>query len=269
MLAACALMVLGRERMVLLALAPGVVSAGAFLALGRPSALEPVVWVALASTPVLGIAFALAYTTTSERAGGLVAAAELPGAAARLAFGFLAPALIVLPVVTGLSDHRGDLAVTLVAIPLSLSMGAAEWSVSWYRWKAHRLLRATSGLGSFGRRARLAVLWSLAQYLAAISLLTGLAVAVAHQAWSIGVDESVALALLAFVALGGALFVAQLLHAFDRCWVTVRACAAALVCELALHRWGTAVQVAVYIGLLTLLGAYAAVILGRAAVHAH
>jgi hypothetical protein len=140
--------------------------------------------------------------------------------------------------------------------------------VSWYRWRAQRLLRTTGRPGGFGLRARVALLWSLAQYLSAISVLTVVAVLVATTVWAVRLDRSTVVALLGLLFLGGAMFVCLLLHAFDCCWGPLAACAVALIGEAALHGRGVLTLSLVYLGLLVLVGGYAAVVLGRAALHA-
>jgi hypothetical protein len=275
-LSASAMMVLGLERVVLAALAPGVFAASLFLLLGQPAVLRYPVWVVLAATPVTALCLAVGYPrrrSGAAAAGGrLFVGSDLLAAAPRVAFGLLAPGLVVLPILTGLfvPARAGgpDEALILAAIPLSLSMGGAEWCMSWYRGTALRLLRTTRLPGGFGRQSRLAVLGSLLRYLCIAAILTGAAVLVTLWFGPVSLGGSTMLGLLAFLALGGAIYLSSLLHSFDRCWVSVLACAAALGCELASHGWGVFAQVISYLGLLALLATYAATVLGRVAAHA-
>jgi hypothetical protein len=189
MLGACVLLVLGAEKWLLAALAPGVLGSVAFLVLGRPPGLEHAAWAALAVPPVLAVAAALAATRTAVPAGrgpgswlarlaprGLVTAAELRGAVPAAAFGLVAAGLLAYPVVTAVPGHPGVNAGALLAtLPLSLSMGAAEWSLLSYRRQTRTLLRSKGDLRAFGRGARLVLARALAQYLLAAVVLTAIA----------------------------------------------------------------------------------------------
>ena len=265
MLSASVLMVLGRERLIAAVLAPSVLGAAAFLLLGRPATLEHAMWAALAATPVLALLAAYAHTRPSQYTptGRLITLSEVRAALPRLAFGILAPALVVVPIVLGLAGRAdAGIAVTLLAVPLALSMGAAEWCVSRYRRTTQRMLRKTSRLGQFGGRARLALLGATVQYLTAITALTCAASLIAVNLSPIRLDRAMIAILVGGIALGGAMFIALLLLAFDRCEITVLACAGAVGGELLFRGWGPAVVS--YLGLLALLGGYALVVLGRA-----
>ncbi|MBO0773073.1 MAG: hypothetical protein J2P35_16580, partial [Actinobacteria bacterium] len=62
MLGACVLLVIGAERWLLPALAPGVLASMIFLLLGRPAGLAPLCWALLAATPVLAVVIAVRCT---------------------------------------------------------------------------------------------------------------------------------------------------------------------------------------------------------------
>lgn len=270
MLGACVLMVLGIEHLLVVVLAPGLLGATAFLVLGRPPVLEPAVWGALAATPMLALVLAVVCTrqTGPATTGRLFVAAELRGALPSLAFGFLAAALTAFPIAVGLPGRPGaNVGAVLAAVPLSLSMGAAEWSLYWYRRKTQRLLRSTAHLDGFARAARLVLLNAVLQYLAAACLLTGAAIAVAAKTGLVPPQEPVMAGLVAYLALGGAMFVALLLQAFGVRRVTLLACAAALAYVVLFSDRGASAQVVAYAGLFGFLGAYAAVVLGRAVRH--
>lgn len=272
MLSGCVLMVLGIERLLIGVLAPAVLGATAFLALGRPPQLEPVLWVALAATPLLAVALAWHHTRSAGSGDNsdkrsLVATSEWRPVLQRLVFGLLAPTLVVLPVVLGVPRSQGAyLAVALAAVPLSLSMGAAEWSLSWYRRATQKLLRATDCLNQFGRRARHALLCAVGVYLAWAAALTGVAVAIGGLTGIAAPDQAATAVLLAFLAFGGGMFLSLLLHAFERGGITLIASGAALLFQFLFATWHGA-QLVANTGFFIALTVYATVVLGRAAAH--
>jgi hypothetical protein len=186
-----------------------------------------------------------------------------------LAFGLLAPALVLVPVLpgprtdTGAGTADAAAAVALAAVCLSLSMVAAEWCVSSYRRRIRRLLRSTHRLGGFGWWARLALLQAVGQYLTVALVLV---IAVGPSVTRL--DRPTLTALVSFLTLGCAMFVSRLLLAHDCGPATVLACAAALSGEILFHDAGAWTRPLVFGGLLALLGGYAAVVLGRATRHA-
>ena len=59
--------------------------------------------------------------------------------------------------VSGVHGRGGiNVGALLATLPLSLSMGAAEWSLLRYRRRVRDVLRSTRDLRTFGRQARLA-----------------------------------------------------------------------------------------------------------------
>jgi hypothetical protein len=272
MLGACVLLVLGAERWLLAALAPGVLGSAVFLALGRPPGLEHAAWAALAVPPVLAVAAALAWTRTRGERGparaGLVTAAELRGAVPAAAFGLVAAGLLAYPVVTAVPGHPGVNAGALLAtLPLSLSMGAAEWSMLAYRRRARALLRGSSDLAAFGRGARLMLAGALGQYLAAAVVLTAAVAAIAVGTGLVAPSGVLVPELIVYLILGAALFLALALQALGVRAVPLAACAAALAFELAWPQLGLAVQLAAVTGLVAVLAACAARSLGMAVRH--
>ena len=268
MLCATVLMVLRAERLLLLVLAPGCLAGAGFLALGRPSGLAPAVGWVLAVTPVLGTALAL-WLTRGSGGGKAFARAELAAAVPSATFGLLAAALIAFPVVPswGAGPRGVNVGALLAALPLSLSMGAAEWTLFWYRRRSRRLLRTTGRLRVFGRRVRLVLLAALTQYLVATVLLISAVTAIAwtarlaHPGWS-AVPQ-----IGAYLALGGAMFLALLLQTMGARIVPLAACAAAFAVELAGRGFGVQAQLAATIGLLLFFCVYALAVLGKASRH--
>jgi hypothetical protein len=264
MLGACVLLVLGAEKWLLAALAPGVLGSVAFLALGRPPGLEHAAWASLALPPLLAVVAALVATRTpgSPLAGlasrGLVVAAELRGAIPAAAFGLVAAGLLAYPVVTAVPGHPGVNAGALLAsLPLSLSMGAAEWSMLSYRRRTRSLLRSSTDLHAFGRGARLMLAGALGQYLLAAAVLTAATALVATRTGLVTPSPVLLPELIVYLIMGGALFLALALQALGLRAVPLVACAGALAFELAWPELGLAVQLAAVIGLFAVLAAYA------------
>jgi len=271
MLGACVLLVLGAERWLLVILLPGVAGSSAFLALGRPRGLDHASWAALAATAALAVVVALACTRSrrSEDGTRLVTVTELRNAVPAAAFGLLAAGLLAFPVVSGVHGHGGvNVGALLATLPLSLSMGAAEWSLLRYRRRTRSLLRSTRDLRTFGRQARLALLGALAQYLLAALALTAAATWIAFRTGLVRPGEMLFPELAVYLALGSAMFVALALQALGARAVPVAACAAALAFELTWHELGLTVQLAACVGLLLVLGGYAMAVLATAIRHA-
>ena len=155
----------------------------------------------------------------------------------------------------------------LAALPLSLSMGAAEWSLLWYRRRMQRELRTSRNIREFGIRARLVLSAAQLQYLGGAVALTAVAVAIAAGAGLVHSNQAILPELAVYLALGGAMFTALLLQAFGDRLFPLAACAAALAVELAFHRFGVRSQLVACAGLLAVLSDYASVMLGRTVVH--
>jgi hypothetical protein len=284
MLGATVLMVLGAERLLLIVLAPGVLGSATFLALGQPHHLEYAVWAALAATPALALALALwragrepgffgqrrsRNAKTPEPAGKLITAAELRGALPSAGFGLVVAGLLVFPVAAALAGGQGpNTGALLASLPLALSMGVAEWTLVWFRRRTQRLLRGTREVPAFAYRARLTLLTALLQYLTAATLLTAAVFVVATAAQLIHPHWAIAPQIGAYLALGGAMFVALLLQAFGSRMVPLITCAVALAFEVLWHRLGVSGQLVACTGLLLTLTGYAALVLGKAVRHA-
>jgi hypothetical protein len=282
MLGSTVLMVLGAEQLLLIVLAPGISGAATFLLLGRPARLDHLTWGALAATPVLALLIAAAWTAREaglprvfRRAGpGAVPApgsrlrrAEALGALPSAAFGLIAAGLLVFPVAVSVAHGRTDQGTLLASLPLSLSMGAAEWTLVWFRRRTQRLLRSCRESRTFARRSRLALLAALAQYLSAAVLLTAVVCVVAAASQLVRLQWADLPQIIAYLALGGGMFVALLLQAFGGRVFPVAACAAALAFEVAC-RGAIPVQVVTCLGLVVVLTVYAALVLANAVGHA-
>jgi hypothetical protein len=270
MLGASVLLVLGVEKWLLAVLAPGVLGSTAFLALGRPPEFDHLAWAALAATPILAVVTAMVATRTRGTVPGRrFLPAELRDAAPSAAFGLVAAGLLAFPVIAGVRGHSGvNTGALLATLPLSLSMGAAEWSLLAYRRRTRQLLRSTRDLRAFGRRARLVLLAALAQYLVAAVLLTALATWIATTAGLVVPKEILLPELAVYLALGCAMFVALALQALGVRAIPLLACTAALAFEIAWRELGLASQLIACVGLLIVLSCYAARVLAMAVRHA-
>lgn len=269
MLAACVLLVLGADRWLPVALAPGVTGALVFLLLGRPYALEDQTWAALAATPLIACVLAVAYTAGSgPRAGYRPSRRELLGTLPAVALGVTAAGLLLFPLVAGSSGHGGgNVGALIAAVPLALSMGAAEWSLLWYRRGTRRLVWLTDDPRWFRRRAAWLLLVTLAQYTAVMIAVVGAALAVAAGVAHVPLDRTVLLSLGGYLLLGAAMFLVLLLQTVRVRLVPLALAAAALCAELALRHEGITVQVAAPAALLVTVGAYAYARLGEAVLH--
>ena len=215
MVGATVLMVLGAERLLLAVLAPAVLGAASFLMAGRPPQLEHAVWGALASTPLLALGLAAARAWQLGRSGGGQPGQVMPELRRALpsaGFGLVAAGLLVFPFAA--SGHGVDTGAQLASLPLALSMGAAEWTLVWFRRRTQRLLRTTRELLAFATRARLALVAALLQYLSAATVLTAAVLVTATATGLIQLHWDVLPQIATYLALGGAMFMALLLQAF-------------------------------------------------------
>ena len=269
MLGACVLMVVGAETWLLVALVPGVVGSAVFLYLGRPANLEHLAWGALGATPLLACLIALACSRKNgPRAGRLLLAAELWASVPAMAFGVVAAGLLTFPVVAGPQGHGGlNQGALLAALPLSVSVGAAEWSLLWYRRRTRRLLGSTNGLRRFRLSARRSLLATLLQYMCGTAVLMAVGVAIAAATGFAYPDRADLPVMVAYLMLGSALFLALLLQTVRLRAVPLFAASAALAAELVLHDKGMVVQVVTPAVLLVVIGCYAVVSLGAAVRH--
>ena len=225
----------------------------------------------LAATPVLALLLAVVFTRTPGRGiAGLPDSTEWVGALPAMAFGLVAAGLLTFPIAVGPHGHGGvNIGALLAALPLSLSMGAAEWSLLWYRRRTQRLLRETTQTRVFAAKARLALLAALLQYLAVAAVLVALTVAVASAAGIVTPHLSYLPQLAAYGALGGAMFLALMLQAMGLRTFPLVASAIALVFEILARDFGVLAQIVACTELFVVLGIYAAVMLGRAVRHAY
>lgn len=274
MLGATVLLVLAGERQLFLALAPAVLGATAYVLAGRPPHLEHATWAVLAASPLLALILALASITrrrgdgpkTAGQQNRLVTFAELCAALPSAGFGLVAGGLLVFPVAVSAPGHATG--ALLALLPLTLSMGAAEWMLVWFRRRAQQAMRSTHTLGLFASRARRILAAAVVQYLVVTVLLTTAVVVIATATGMLHLQPAALPQIATYLTLGCALFISLLLNAFGSRIIPVLAGAAALVLEAACRHLGVDGQAGISITLLIALAAYAAVALASAARHA-
>lgn len=235
LLGATVLLVLRAERWLLAALAPGVLVSAGYLLAQRLDPVTGLAWLPLVVCALLALVLAAVKTARPGPAiGRVLRGAELRAALPHALFGLVTAGLLAFPVVViGFGGGAGMPAAALLTLPLSLSMGAAEWSLYWYRRRVRGLLQVARTVGQFAPRARQTLLGAVARYLGAIVLLIAATLAVALVGRA-RLEWTVVRAGGSYLALGCALFVALLLQAVGTGLFTLVACAAALGVEVAL-----------------------------------
>ncbi|WP_434587799.1 hypothetical protein [Streptomyces sp. A5-4] len=204
--AATVLLVLGRERALLLALLPITAGAVATLVWQPPTA---VVLVLLFATMALTV-LAAGHGIRAGLLSGPAPTAPAPGLRRSLPYGLFGLAAGVLAVLTGADDPHAVLLLTL-------SMGFAEWLLYRYRGLAVAALRASTEPRGFTLRAARALGLCLGAYLALLAVgavLAGTAPA-------------------ALLGLGAVLWTALLLQAFGVAWPPAAVCLTAAAGEAA------------------------------------
>jgi hypothetical protein len=272
LLAATVLLVCGKYRWLLVCLVPGVLASTGFLVLGRPGWLAHPVWWALGASVVVALVCAVVCTARPGPGGGRAPAAhELRRAVPHALFGLVAAGLLAYPVVASLLTGKLQHLAPLLATPLSLSMGAAEWNLYWYRRRTFRLLQTTGDPKEFASGARRVLLAVTIRYLIAAGLLIAATTCVVAATGVTRPQWTLLLECAAFLALGGAIFVALLLQAFGDGLVTPLVCAAALGLEVALtavaHLNPMPAQLVVCAALTVVLLVHAGIVLSRTVRH--
>ena len=206
-----------------------------------------------------------------EQIEGRRAVRELLAAAPNAAFGVTVGALLIFVPAVHTFDPAPDALVSKGAalaalLPLSVSMGPAEWLLYRYRSATHRALQRAQTLAAFGRRAGAALLGAAAGYLAALVALSAAAAGIAI----VLTGRELSLRPLATaVVVGAALFLALLLMSFGIRGPVVAACLLALAADAVLLRTAPPeqIQAVTAAGLLVVLLVYALAALRRAQLH--
>jgi hypothetical protein len=263
-------LVLGHEWLLLAALAPGVVAASIGLLIGDG---------AVRSWPVIGCAavtilacVVLAWYATRGARPELPTRAELVAALPYGTFGLAVGGLLLfVPMTRTLAPvpFEAEVANAGMAslLPLSLSMGLAEWLLVGFRTWCHTSLQRATSLRAFAVRAGGSLAVVAVFYLLFLALLVVVGALVVRAVTGVRPDG---LALTGYILLGGCLFLALALMSFRIRGVAVAGSAAALGAGIvALTVWPVPefVQLGTAAALLLCLFGYALVALGRASRH--
>ncbi|TDU06339.1 hypothetical protein EDD99_4891 [Streptomyces sp. 846.5] len=218
----CVLLVLGRELLLLRALAPATLGgAAALLGLIRPSPLTALllVWTVLLT---LRLARRELRGCLSELDGDS-AIEPLPPLRASVPHGLFGMAMSLLTLGIALRGGRLDLGPT---VALTISMGPAEWLLYGYRHRIHGALRAAHTARGFALLSARSLALGLGSYLVLLALLGG-AVGTALAGGPFGQQ------LPALLALGATVWTALLLQAFGRAWAATGICVPAAAATVA------------------------------------
>jgi hypothetical protein len=277
LLAATVLLVCGADWWLAGALAPGVLVSALYLVLGRPGWAHPAAWLAVALSLALTVAFAVLRTSRPQPkpAAGPFRPGELRAALPTAVFGLLVAGLLTFPLLAATFAHGGqrlDSGALLGALPLSLSMGVAEWRLYAYRGRIDRVMRDSGGLAEFAVRSKLVLGAVFAEYLLGAALLVAGVVGLARLT-GVALHWDDAPAYLGYLALGGALFLALLIQVCLGALPVLGWCAGALAAEAALvmfapHAPVLRVQLVVAAGMAVALLWHASVALARVSRHA-
>lgn len=277
LLGATVLLVCGADWWLAGALAPGVIVSATYLVTGRSSWSHSLAWIAIGVSLACTLGLAVLRTSRPRPAAAArrFRLRELSASWSYGAFGMLVAGMMVFPVVASRFAHGGqriDAAALLGVLPLSLSMGIAEWRLYGYRRRIERLMRHTGSPAEFGLRAAFVLAGVVAEYLLGAALLLIGVVAVASLTgfapqWT---DTS---AYLGYLVLGAGLFLALLIQSCVGAVPTLGWCAGAVVAEFAMvallpYAPVMRVQLVVATGLALALFWLGAIILGRASRHA-
>jgi hypothetical protein len=268
-LAATVALVLGRERWLLAALMPGIAAAVAGLVLGD-DVLHSARFAGCAGVSVLAATAAAVLALRGARPR-LPHGRELLAATPNAVFGVAVGALLIFVPAANTFDPAPDRVVATSAslatlLPLSVSMGPAEWLLYRYRSATHRALQRAHTLAAFGRRAAAALLGAAVGYLAALVTLSAAGVGLVVLLTG---DTPELRPLATATIVGSALFLALLLMSFGIRRLVVVTCLLALGADTLLLRYAPPedIQAGTAAGLLAVLLVHALATLRRAQLH--
>ncbi|MFF1793651.1 hypothetical protein ACFVXQ_05355 [Kitasatospora sp. NPDC058263] len=234
--AATVLLVLGREKFLLVALAPSAIGAGVVLAVDVPQLVRTVVLLASLALAV-GLAGREVVRCLRSEQDTTVLRLPLRKEVPHLLFGLAVGTLTMIAglgttvhqaVRTGAAEGASASPTGPAMIALTLSLGLAEWLLFRYRAMAVAGLRTSHTPAAFARRTAGVLLGCLFIYLTTVAALDAAATVLWPGAPALGVPELGALLLL-----GGSLWLALLLNAFGFSWSTALICLAAAGAECA------------------------------------
>ncbi|WP_035847442.1 hypothetical protein [Kitasatospora azatica] len=270
--AATALLVLGKEKLLLAALSPSAIGAGLVFAVPLPGPARAAILLG-----TLAAALGLAGWEVRRCFAKSATAAEGPDWSSTVAAGLFGLAVGTLTMIAGLgatlhhalrplaAPLAGASATGPALVALTLSLGLAEWLLYRYRALATTALRVSLSPAAFRRRTALALAGCLLGYLLAVAAIDFAVTPLWANAHLIGATQLTALLLLA-----ATLWTALLLQALAVAWRTAGLCLAAAGFEFtALLAGGDPVMVQLYGcgAAAVLLVPVAVVVLGRTTRH--
>ncbi len=263
--AATAVLVFERDRLLLASLLPGLVVSAVLLTTGAPSGLlRGGVVAGLATCVVLAVGTAVVATRVGAPDGSTVRLVpqELRRVAAHAGYGAMVAGLLMYGVLAvlwrGGPAANGATLVGVGMLPLVVTMGISEWQLHAFRSDSERIQHATYDFAEFARRVRRALARRVGTYATVLGLGAGGVVAAA---WAgPGVGATLAWQVVGYAVLGLALFVAGVQLSCGLVTQTVAVVGAAAVLEaVVLAGWHgslvglTIAQVAVLAALLLVL----------------
>ena len=252
MVAAGVLLVLGDDVALLAALVPGSV-AGLLYLLGAPPGglVGAIVLAALSLLLVLGLAFVATRDRQPDSRGArharprvVLSRLDLLSAAPHFAYGVVCAVIVGLgPMTMAALHHRPAGAGWYVALPVVLSMGAAELQLERLMARSHDLLQATTGPAEFAEGTRRAFGSAVSGYVAVVIVGSILALAVARGGSRLDTVVLVA----GYAALASCFFVALVLVAIGRVIAATTCLTIGLVAYLCLSLLGSSAPDAAYL----------------------
>ncbi len=212
--AAAVIAVVGGDVVALAVLTPGLLTIGLTLldhqaARWLPWGAGSAVGAAMVAAVVLCREARLSHLRTARSALGVH---EWRETVAHACYGFAGAALVTLPALSG----RASSATALSLLPLTWSMGVAEWSVVRVRRGAFEMLNAAVSVPEFAARSARQVTAAAGRYLVSLVLLTALAAAVLRHGSLGATTPETWWGLAAGVVLGLAFFVALVLSSLGQ-----------------------------------------------------
>jgi hypothetical protein len=213
--AATILVHLSADGLLAMALAPGVFVAGIAVLSGSRELSTDVVATMTASVALTVVAAAFR-SRRSTRSGARPTREDLGVAVPHVVYGTLAGGLVAIPIIAALTGS-GHLSpwLALALLPLTLSMGLAEFELWRHHGRTGVALVNASDLTTFGRQASASLWRTLGRYTFVLAVLSG---ACALAGWWIGgsLPEGTVALMIGYLALGTALLAGLVLITASR-----------------------------------------------------
>jgi hypothetical protein len=250
MVAAGVLLVLGDDIALLAALVPGSIAGLLYLVGVAPGGLAGTVLLAALS---LVIVLVLAFLATRGVVGSgdertrpwaVPSLTDMRAAAPHFAYGVVCALAVGLgPITMAALRGQPEVAGWYVALPVILSMGAAELQLERLMARSYHLLRSANGPAEFAAGTRRVFGSAVAGYVAAVALSSVLALAIAQ-----GGDKPDNVVLVAgYAALASCFFVALVLTAIGRVLEATTCLTIGLVAYLCVSQLGSSSPAAAYL----------------------